>query len=69
MLVLTVRVELDNAAFEDGGADEVGRILEGIASRIPDPIAATNGELSLHDAYGNWCGSAVIKSERRKAVR
>lgn len=57
---LTITVELDNAAFEDGGAEEVGRILADVASRIPDPLDQTGGQLMLHDANGNYCGTAEI---------
>lgn len=56
---LTIEIELDNAAFEDGGAEEVGRILASVAERIPDPLAVS-GELTLHDHNGNWCGRAEI---------
>jgi hypothetical protein len=69
MLVLNVRIELDNAAFEDGGAEEVARILASVGERIPDPLQETNGAMSLHDANGNWCGEAKIVRARRKAAR
>lgn len=58
---LTITLNLDNAAFEDGGADEVGRILASVASRIPDPLQAA--ALILHDANGNRCGEAAITEE------
>lgn len=57
---LVIEMSLDNAAFEDGGAEEVARILASIASRIPDPLSETNGALSLHDANGNRVGTAEI---------
>lgn len=57
---LTITIDLDNAAFEDGGAEEVGRILADVASRIPDPLDQTGGALSLHDINGNHCGTAEI---------
>lgn len=57
---LIIELALDNAAFEEGGADEVRRILESVASRIPDPLDQTGGTLSLHDANGNWVGTAEI---------
>jgi hypothetical protein len=60
-MTLTIKIDLDNAAFEDGGADEVARILASVASRIPDPLGPTNGTLSLHDANGNHCGTAEIE--------
>lgn len=57
---LRIEIELDNAAFEDGGPGEVERILLDIASRLPDPLDETNGKLVLHDINGNWCGFARI---------
>lgn len=57
---LTITIELDNAAFTEGGAEEVGRILADVAERIPDPPAETNGDLVLHDFNGNFCGTARI---------
>lgn len=64
MLKLVIRMELDTAAFEDAGVDEVTRLLESVAARIPDPLAPTNGGLSLHDSNGNWVGEAVIMRTR-----
>lgn len=58
---LTIIIDLDNAAFEDAGAEEVARILASVAERIPDPLDETRGgPLSLHDANGNYCGTAEI---------
>lgn len=66
---LKIEIELDNAAFEDNGPEEVTRILECLASRLPDPPALTGQELSCHDVNGNWVGYArIVKgkiSERR----
>lgn len=59
---LRITMDLDNAAFADGGAEEVGRILADVASRIPDPLDQTGGSLSLHDLNGNHCGTAEIVS-------
>lgn len=68
-MTLTIKMDLDNAAFEDGGAEEVGRILASIAERIPDPLTLTNGALSLHDANGNYCGSAEITNDPEPSER
>ena len=59
-MTLTIRVELDNAAFEEGGSEEVERILTNLCGRLPEPLDQTGGEYSLHDANGNYCGSAEI---------
>lgn len=64
-MTLRIKINLDNAAFEDGGAAEVARILADLAERIPDPLDATNGKLSLHDANGNYVGEAEIIGRRR----
>ena len=63
---LTITINLDNAAFTEGGADEVGRILASIAERVPDPLDQTGGALSLHDANGNYVGEAEITDDARE---
>jgi hypothetical protein len=60
-MLLTIRVELDNAAFADGGVEEISRILEDIGTRLPDPLGKTDGTLSLHDYNGNHVGTAEIE--------
>ena len=60
-MTLFIEIELDNAAFEDGGCEEVSRILNGIGERLPDPLTTTNGDYSLHDANGNYVGFAAIR--------
>lgn len=57
---LIIEMSLDNAAFEEAGAEEVRRILDSVASRIPDPLDQTGSPLSLHDANGNHVGTAEI---------
>jgi len=56
---LKILMDLDNAAFSEGGVEEVGRILASVAERIPEPLDLSE-RLSLHDANGNYCGSAEI---------
>lgn len=58
---LVIEIELNNAAFEDGGTAEVERILSGIAERLPEPLERTDGAYQLHDVNGNWCGRFEIK--------
>jgi hypothetical protein len=60
-MTLRIEIELDNSAFEEGGTDEVARILADLATRLPDPLRDTRGDLTLHDANGNWCGKARIE--------
>lgn len=60
---LTIEMDLNSAAFDDAGAYEVGRILADLATRIPDPLRDTNGELVLHDFNGNNVGFARIDND------
>lgn len=60
---LRITIDLDNAAFEDEGVAEVERILDSVASRIPDPLRETDGACSLHDLNGNWCGQFCIQNK------
>ncbi len=57
---LRIEIELDNAVFQEDGIEEVTRLLDDVASRLPDPLDQTGGELVLHDANGNYCGFARI---------
>lgn len=50
-------VDTDNAAFEDGIASELGRILRGLASRLESGEADTDGPLK--DSNGNTVGRWV----------
>jgi hypothetical protein len=54
-------MDLDNAAFADGGSEEVQRILSGLCERLPEPLTDTNGDLLLHDVNGNYVGKARIE--------
>jgi hypothetical protein len=64
MAKLTIKIEMDNAAFDDGadGAFEVARILIEYAERLKE-----YGELSvvLHDVNGNAVGEAGTYGRRR----
>lgn len=59
---LKVEIELTNDRFQEpeDGVEEVARILQDVASRLPDPLSVTGGELILHDTNGNWVGYARI---------
>lgn len=56
---LVIQLELDNSAFENFGAFEVGNVLGTIADRLPEPLAKM-GEIALMDSNGNWVGYATI---------
>jgi hypothetical protein len=60
-MLLRIELELDNAAFEDGGTEEVERILVDLCSRLPEPLRDTNGDLVLHDINGNYAGKARVE--------
>ena len=57
---LVIEMELDSAAFEEGGTDEVAKILAQLATRLPEPLDQTGGALNLHDFNGNHIGTAEI---------
>lgn len=64
-MVLTITLtDLDNDAFEGDFPGELERILVGLCSRVPETPRDTEGELSLHDANGNYVGSARIINTR-----
>lgn len=65
--VLAIRIELGNAAFEEGGVQEIGRLFGSIESRLPLDLSDTNGALNLHDANGNHCGTAEIRMDRTES--
>ncbi len=62
---LTIEIDLDNAAFEDNGVNEVERILTDLCERLP--TAPQYGETHkdsgymLHDSNGNYVGEAHIR--------
>jgi hypothetical protein len=58
---LTIELTMDNAAFVDGGTEEVRRVLDGLCDRLPEPLDDTNGDITLHDLNGNWIGKARIQ--------
>jgi hypothetical protein len=55
--VFKLTIDTDNAAFEDGGNDEVARILRKLADRVEygDRLADDNG--ACLDANGNRVGT------------
>lgn len=58
---LKITIDLGNAAFEDGGTDELDRILSELANRLPEPSDANGSEfVNLYDVNGNHCGAAEI---------
>lgn len=58
---LIIKIELDNAAFEDGGTEEINRILQDLCDRLSEPLGTTPSAINLHDINGNWVGDARIR--------
>jgi hypothetical protein len=57
-MTLRIKIELDNAAFSEGGANEIERVLTAMCRRLPEPLAADT--LPLFDFNGNKVGEAKI---------
>lgn len=53
----TVKVEMDNAAFEDAPATELGRILRKLADEVENDGASF---VRLMDSNGNKVGTFII---------
>ena len=51
----TLEIDCNNAAFEDGVCDEIGRILAKLAERMD---YGAQPEMLLWDVNGNLCGVA-----------
>lgn len=60
---LVINLALDNAAFEESGAYEVGKILADVSNRLPDPLEATARPINLRDSNGNIVGTAEILAD------
>lgn len=61
---ITITINLDNAAFHEGGdpGPEVARILEALAARLEGSIAIEPGQSqNLRDINGNKCGYFEVK--------
>lgn len=61
---LVITIDLDNAAFRDGGTSELFRVLEQVADSSIDCNPGARGYLqveSLMDSNGNTCGSWEVR--------
>jgi hypothetical protein len=62
---LTIKIALDNAAFEDAPGVEVGRILTGVIEMLESEGLPTAGETkSLQDYNGNTVGHVTLTGRR-----
>ena len=60
---LRIEMNLDNAAFSEGGVEEVRRILNKMCARLPDPLEG-GWEWKAMDSNGNRVGKATITGRR-----
>lgn len=58
MKSITIKIRMDNAAFEYDPAFEVARILHEFADDLTEGFPAN--EYKLHDVNGNTCGSVKL---------
>ena len=54
---ISITIKTSNAAFDDGPATEIARILRGLADRLERDGIPPN---TLFDANGNRCGAITI---------
>ena len=55
---LTIRINMDNAAFDESRGDEVERILREVSRLLPNP--GLGDEVTLRDINGNTVGNAEV---------
>jgi len=55
---LTIEIDLDNAAFAEDRAEELARILNLLAYRLPD--RPQSAPINLYDVNGNNVGHAEL---------
>lgn len=60
---LVIEMDLDNAAFDEGGVDEVASVLANAAQRLPHPLTTTDSPIKLRDTNGNHVGTARIVTD------
>ena len=58
-MTLTIKIEMDNAAFEPCNGDEAARILDEVADKLRENDIHKRITLPLMDVNGNKVGSAV----------
>lgn len=59
---LRIVIDLDNAAFQDDGAEALGEILEDVAVLVPEPFAP-QARRPLRDPNGNTCGWVEVVAD------
>jgi len=62
-----IKIDMDNAAFEDDNTGEIARILRELADRITRGGELLPGDReNLRDINGNTVGAAAVKHQQRK---
>jgi len=59
-MTFTIEIQMDNAAFEDGGGVEVANILRELAGRIDGVTLREGNSFRLSDTNGNRVGEAMV---------
>lgn len=63
-MFIKIRIEANNAAFEDGNAGpEVSRILKKLASTFEGWPGANEFDLGLYDVNGNMVGDVEVSTK------
>jgi hypothetical protein len=60
MPTLTIKIKMDNAAFNFNDGPEVARILEALARQIDETIGLDGYRRTLRDLNGNTVGEAKV---------
>lgn len=63
MASITIKINMDNAAFEDDPQGEVIRILGQVIGKINHGLCVADAEGKLRDTNGNTCGSVEIEED------
>ena len=68
---VTIRIDCDNAAFDDYPGEELARILRKLADEIKDdgPHGCYTPSVALRDANGNTVGEYVVFHDGRPTWR
>ena len=56
-----IKINMDNAAFEDNGNLELAAILKELATFCTHDLNAVEGKRTLMDSNGNTCGTFSLK--------
>lgn len=62
-MILTIVIDMDNAAFDIGRGEESARILRGYCDRIDGSQLFEGNEWALFDVNGNRAGYAKVSGK------